>query len=117
MRRIVVATFTSLDGIMQAPGGPQEDPTGGFTLGGWTAPHFDAALGASMGEIFSRPFERRATAAAKRDATIPGTLASALGWLSRIVYVSAAALCAANGPRSEIAPALALRRKDARGCG
>jgi dihydrofolate reductase len=57
MRRIVVTTFTSLDGIMQAPGGPQEDPTGGFTLGGWTAPHFDADLGASMGEIFSRPFD------------------------------------------------------------
>jgi len=57
MRRIVVATFISLDGVMQAPGGPQEDPTGGFTLGGWTAPHFDAALGASMGEIFGRPFD------------------------------------------------------------
>ena len=57
MRRIVVATFVSLDGIMQAPGGPQEDPTGGFTLGGWTAPHFDAALGGAMGEIFGRPFD------------------------------------------------------------
>src|SRR5882757_2117055 len=57
MRRIVVATFTSLDGVMQAPGGPQEDPTGGFTLGGWTAPHFDEALGASLGEIFGRPFD------------------------------------------------------------
>ena len=57
MRRIVVATFVSLDGVMQAPGGPQEDPTGGFTLGGWTAPHFDAALGAAMGEIFGRPFD------------------------------------------------------------
>lgn len=57
MRRIVVATFVSLDGIMQAPGGPQEDPAGGFTLGGWTAPHFDAALGAAMGEIFGRPFD------------------------------------------------------------
>ncbi len=57
MRRIVVTTFTSLDGVMQAPGGPQEDPTGGFGLGGWTAPHFDAALGAFMGEIFSRPFD------------------------------------------------------------
>jgi dihydrofolate reductase len=57
MRRIVVATFASLDGVMQAPGGPEEDPTGGFTFGGWTAPHFDAALGASMGEIFSRPFD------------------------------------------------------------
>ncbi len=57
MRRIIVATFISLDGVMQAPGGPQEDPTGGFTLGGWTAPHFDEALGASLGEIFGRPFD------------------------------------------------------------
>ena len=57
MRKITVTTFISLDGVMQAPGGPQEDPTGGFALGGWTAPHFDAALGASMGEVFSRPFD------------------------------------------------------------
>jgi dihydrofolate reductase len=57
MRRIVVASFVSLDGVMQAPGGPQEDPTGGFALGGWVAPHFDAAIGSVMGEIFSRPFD------------------------------------------------------------
>jgi dihydrofolate reductase len=57
MRKIIVATFMSLDGVMQAPGGPQEDPTGGFTFGGWTAPHFDAALGGAMGEIFGRPFD------------------------------------------------------------
>jgi dihydrofolate reductase len=57
MRRIIVATFVSLDGIMQAPGGPAEDPTGGFPFGGWTAPHFDEALGASLGEIFGRPFD------------------------------------------------------------
>ena len=57
MREILVATFTSLDGIMQAPGGPQEDPTGGFTLGGWTAPHFDAALRAPMSAIFGKPFD------------------------------------------------------------
>jgi dihydrofolate reductase len=57
MRRIIDAAFVSLDGVMQAPGGPQEDPTGGFAFGGWTAPHFDEALGASIGEIFGRPFD------------------------------------------------------------
>lgn len=57
MRRIVVAAFVSLDGVMQAPGGPQEDPTGGFTLGGWVAPHFDPSLGSSMGELFGKPFD------------------------------------------------------------
>jgi dihydrofolate reductase len=57
MRNIIVATFVSLDGIMQAPGGPQEDPTGAFMLGGWTAPYFDEALGAFMGQIFGRPFD------------------------------------------------------------
>jgi dihydrofolate reductase len=57
MRKIIVSTFTSLDGVMQAPGGPQEDPTGGFTFGGWTFPHFDQALGGAMGDIFGRPFD------------------------------------------------------------
>ncbi len=57
MRKILVAAFTSLDGVMQAPGGPQEDPAGGFTFGGWTFPYFDAALGGAMGEIFGRPFD------------------------------------------------------------
>ncbi|HEY3637851.1 MAG TPA: dihydrofolate reductase family protein [Rhizomicrobium sp.] len=56
MRKITVTTFASLDGIMQAPGGPKEDPTGNFALGGWTAPYFDPELGASMGEIFGKPF-------------------------------------------------------------
>ena len=57
MRRTIVATFTSLDGVMQAPGGPEEDPSGGFAFGGWTAPLFDEALGASLGEIFRQPFD------------------------------------------------------------
>ena len=56
MRRIVVSTFTSLDGVMQAPGGPREDTAGGFALGGWVAPHFDEALGAAVDEVFSRPY-------------------------------------------------------------
>ncbi len=57
MRRIVVSAFTSLDGVMQAPGGPEEDSTSGFAFGGWTAPYFDAELGGAMGEIFGRPFD------------------------------------------------------------
>ena len=57
MRRVVCAAFVSLDGIMQAPGGPEEDPTGGFRFGGWTFPHWDEVMGAAMGESFSRPFD------------------------------------------------------------
>ena len=57
MRKIIVATFVSLDGVMQGPGGPEEDPTGGFAFGGWTFPYFDEALGGAIGEIFGRPFE------------------------------------------------------------
>lgn len=57
MRRVVVSAFASLDGVMQAPGGPKEDPTGGFAFGGWTHPYFDAALGGAMGDIFARPFD------------------------------------------------------------
>ena len=44
MRRLIVSTFASLDGIMQAPGGPQEDPTGGFALGGWMFNYADASM-------------------------------------------------------------------------
>jgi dihydrofolate reductase len=57
MRKIIVAAFVSVDGVMQSPGGPQEDPTGGFTQGGWLPPHWDDACGAAMGEIFERPFD------------------------------------------------------------
>ena len=44
MRKLIVSTFASLDGIMQAPGGPEEDPTGGFALGGWMAGYADASM-------------------------------------------------------------------------
>lgn len=57
MRKIVTSAFVSLDGVMQAPGGPEEDLTGGFKFGGWTAPYWDDALAAVMGEAFSQPFE------------------------------------------------------------
>ena len=57
MRRVVVGAFVSLDGVMQAPGGPEEDPTRGFAFGGWTVPHWDAMMGEAMDESFSRPFD------------------------------------------------------------
>lgn len=57
MRKIVVAAFVSVDGVMQAPGGPDEDPSGGFRFGGWLPPHFDEVAGAAIGEMFSTPFD------------------------------------------------------------
>jgi dihydrofolate reductase len=57
MRKIVVGAFVSLDGVMQAPGGPEEDPSGGFKYGGWTAPYWDDVVGAAMGKSFSVPFD------------------------------------------------------------
>ena len=57
MRKVIVGAFVSLDGVMQAPGGPEEDPTGGFEHGGWVAPHWDDTIGAAMDETFSTPFD------------------------------------------------------------
>jgi dihydrofolate reductase len=55
MRSLVVNTFMSLDGVMQAPGGPDEDPTGGFELGGWGVNYFDDEMMERMAE--SGPYE------------------------------------------------------------
>jgi dihydrofolate reductase len=55
MRILAVNTFMSLDGVMQAPGGPDEDPTGGFTLGGWAANYFDDEMLGRMAE--ADPYE------------------------------------------------------------
>jgi dihydrofolate reductase len=49
--------MVSLDGVMQAPGGPVEDPIGGFAYGGWVAPYFDETLGEAVGDMFSKPFD------------------------------------------------------------
>ncbi|KPN21025.1 dihydrofolate reductase [Xanthomonas sp. Mitacek01] len=57
MRKLIVAAFISLDGVMQAPGGPEEDTSGGFAFGGWTVPHADAGFGAAMSELFAQPFD------------------------------------------------------------
>jgi dihydrofolate reductase len=56
MRKIVVLSFISLDGVMQAPGGPEEDPSGGFQYGGWSVPYFDEPAGRLMAEQMSGPF-------------------------------------------------------------
>ncbi|WP_026613706.1 dihydrofolate reductase family protein [Ensifer aridi] len=57
MRKIIVGAFVSLDGVMQAPGGPQEDPIGGFDYGGWAAPYFDETMGQAVDEMFAKPFD------------------------------------------------------------
>ena len=57
MRRIVGAAFTTLDGVIQGPGGPTEDPTNGFKFSGWLPPVGDEAIDRKIGELFGRPFD------------------------------------------------------------
>ncbi|GLY16024.1 dihydrofolate reductase [Kineosporia sp. NBRC 101677] len=57
MRKLTVMTFLSLDGVMQAPGGPDEDQDGGFPHGGWSFDYFDEMLGRTMDQEMSEPFD------------------------------------------------------------
>jgi dihydrofolate reductase len=57
MRKLIVNTFLTLDGVMQAPGGPGEDDSGGFALGGWSVNYWDDQMGQVMGEAMSAPFD------------------------------------------------------------
>ncbi len=57
MKKVIVLSFVTLDGVMQAPGGPTEDTSGNFIYGGWTVPYFDEFLGQVMTEQMSRPFD------------------------------------------------------------
>jgi hypothetical protein len=57
MRKLIVSTFVTLDGVMQAPGGPEEDGEGGFAYGGWSVNYWDDQMGQVMGEAMSRPFD------------------------------------------------------------
>src|SRR4030095_3800643 len=56
MRRLIVQTFLTLDGVMQAPGGPEEDDDGGFRQGGWSVTYWDDQMGQVMAEATSKPF-------------------------------------------------------------
>ena len=56
-RKLVVLTFVTLDGVMQAPGGPEEDPSGGFKHGGWVAGYWDDFMGNVMAEQMKWPFD------------------------------------------------------------
>ena len=57
MRKIIVGAQVSLDGVMQAPGAPNEDTTNGFRFGGWSMPYFDDAAGAEIGRLFNDRFD------------------------------------------------------------
>jgi dihydrofolate reductase len=57
MRKLIVAEQISLDGIIQSPGGPKEDPSGDFRLGGWIVPYTDEAIGEALRDLLSQPFE------------------------------------------------------------
>ena len=57
MRKVIVGAFVSIDGVMQAPGGPEEDPTGGFRYGGWVAPLADQEFGEEVDRMFGQPFD------------------------------------------------------------
>lgn len=56
MRKLIVSTFMTLDGVMQAPGGTGEDDSGGFAHGGWSVNYWDDQMGEVMGEAMSEPF-------------------------------------------------------------
>ena len=57
MRKIIVLEHISMDGVIQAPGGPEEDTSGGFAYGGWTAPYADEVLGTSLRKKMNMPFD------------------------------------------------------------
>jgi hypothetical protein len=59
MRKLIVAAFISLDGVIQAPGAPEEDPASDFRLGGWATPYDDEAIDQAQQDLFAQPLITR----------------------------------------------------------
>jgi dihydrofolate reductase len=57
MRKIIVGAMVSMDGVMQAPGGPTEDPTRGFKFGGWVMPYYEREFGEEIDRLFEEKFD------------------------------------------------------------
>src|SRR5688572_10098680 len=57
MRKIIVGAMVSMDGVMQAPGGPTEDPTNGFKFGGWVMPYYNREFGEELDRVFKEKFD------------------------------------------------------------
>jgi dihydrofolate reductase len=57
MRKLIVNTFLTLDGVMQAPGGPEEDTDGDFAFGGWSVNYWDDKMGQVMDDFMGKPFD------------------------------------------------------------
>jgi len=91
MRKIVVFTMITLDGVMQSPGGPQEDDSQGFKYGGWTPPFADGSLGDIIDQEVSEPFDLLLGAKTYRDIFAPtwpkqtGTIADAFNKATKYV--------------------------------
>ena len=57
MRKLIVSQFMTLDGVVQAPGGPEEDDSAGFPFGGWSVPYWDEVMDAAMADLMGTPFD------------------------------------------------------------
>ena len=101
MRKIITTTFVTMDGVMQAPGGPEEDTSGGFKYGGWQAKVMDDSLGEAINEFLKPPFGPAADAGELVPALYGGMLtAIQLAALLGLALYSRTALRLARSDRA-----------------